>query len=364
MSRRALWITAALLAAVAAALTAWFTGPSGESPEVKRTRHGWRTGRLTPLTGGESPIPTRHPRVAALAPGIAQIVRDLGCGSLIVGRHSYDAWTDQSIPKCADQQGIDYEALIAANPTHVLLEWGKRELPERLTALARERGWVVSSYPLLTLDDVGHATVAISGAVVTDELAALRADDAVLKPPATPSPQQIEREKALQVAPYKLSERLDRAYRNNPALAGAGRVLLLSQEVGENGRAGHPAALGPGSYSHDILVRIGGKTATQAGKAFMPMDAEDVAAIAPEAIVIIRPRRPDAPAGSPAPGVDELLRSLGPLARLDIPAVKAKRVALIDDPMALVPGTNLPSFADALRAILSEWSRSQPPAAP
>lgn len=348
MSRRALWITAAVLAAVAALLTAWLTPRT-----TGGSRHGWRTGRLAPT----------HPRVAALAPGVSRIISDLGCGDLIVARHAYDKWSDQSIAICGDQTGIDYEKLIATNPTHVFVQLGEKDLPDALVKLGRERGWVVRNIPLLTLDDISHATFELSAAVVTPELDVLRAEDAALTRPAVPSEGQREREKRLTETGPALVRRIELAYANDPALASAGRVLLLYQGEGETGGAkSHPAALGPGSYSHDILLRIGGRSATPTGKAFMPLDVEDVAALSPpaDAIVIVRPRDPGIPKG-PAPSADELLGSLGPIARLDIPAVKAKRIAIIDDPMALIPGTNLAAFADELRAILKQWSGPMAP---
>ncbi|MFT3687001.1 MAG: hypothetical protein QM783_19120 [Phycisphaerales bacterium] len=51
-----------------------------------------------------------------------------------------------------------------------------------------------------------------------------------------------------------------------------------------------------------------------------------------------------------------MIKSLGAVAKLDVPAVKNRRVALIDEPMALIPGTNLGTFADALRSVLKGWT--------
>jgi ABC-type Fe3+-hydroxamate transport system substrate-binding protein len=358
VTRRSIIILAASAAAAAATITLLLSRGGDDAPDAQqstRTEHGWRTRRPGP--SGQPPLPPAtvptHPRVAALAPGISQILRDLGVGDLIVARHAFDKWTDQSILACGDQQGVDYEKLIAANPTHVFVQWGTNDVPERLISLARERGWVVQNIPLLSLDDIGHATVQLGSTVVTPELNALRAEDAALKPPAAPSEKQVAREKRLQAAPYVLMERLDKAYASNSTLAGVGKVLLLYQGAGETGSAAKPAALGPGSYSHDILLRIGGRSATATGKPFMPLDAEDVATLRPDAIVIVRPREPGAAHATPS--ADELLKSLGSIAALDVPAVKNRHVALIDDPMALVPGTNLGAFADALREILSSW---------
>ena len=75
-----------------------------------------------------------------LSPALAVIVRDLGLEANIVARHGFDIVLDKSIPVAGDQSGLDYEILLTAKPTHVLLEWGQREIPRRLGELMVERG--------------------------------------------------------------------------------------------------------------------------------------------------------------------------------------------------------------------------------
>lgn len=361
MKRAPVWIVAVLLAAAATLLTLWLSPPSQENTPTQRTRNGWRTGRLAPAQRNPPVEHANHPRIAALAPGIAQILRDLGCGHLIVGRHSSDDWSDQSVTVCSDQLGIEYERLIALKPTHVFLQWGERELPQRLTSLAAEHNWILVSYPLLTLDDIAHAVVAIYSAIGPDELKAMRADNRLL--PGAKAGERNEVQHGLERAPFALIEMLDRALASDPSLASAGRVLLLYQGTGE-GSVSRPAALGPGSYSHDVLVRIGGLSATPSGKPFMPIDAEDIGTLKPDAIIIVRPRKAGTPAPTAPPTATELIATLGAAARLSIPAVQNQRIALIDDSMALIPGTNLTDFADRLRSILSSWAPAKPQTTP
>jgi ABC-type Fe3+-hydroxamate transport system substrate-binding protein len=129
--------------------------------------------------------------------------------------------------------------------------------------------------------------------------------------------------------------------------ARVGRVLLL---FGTS-----PAgALGPGSYHHEILVGLGASPAITRGAPFMTLDKEDLLHLAPEAIILIQPRWPGTPEGARDP---EALRGrLRKLAALDLPALRTGRVALIDDPMALVPGTNLVEVAREMEEILRGWS--------
>jgi ABC-type Fe3+-hydroxamate transport system substrate-binding protein len=88
----------------------------------------------------------------------------------------------------------------------------------------------------------------------------------------------------------------------------------------------------------------------------MTLDAEDVRSLNPDAILLIQPRAADdPPLGNPADPT--LLRErLGPLANLNIAAVRSGRVALIDDPRALLPSTSLIQIAQHMRDALVRWS--------
>src|SRR5262245_61348101 len=113
----------------------------------------WATAARRP----PAPAPDGGPRIVALSPAVAVILRDLGLADRIVGRHGYDFVLNKSVPVCGDQAGgIDYETLLRARPTHVLIESGARETPGRLTELAEEHHWAVESLRMLTLDDIEH----------------------------------------------------------------------------------------------------------------------------------------------------------------------------------------------------------------
>lgn len=371
MSRRTLLVYAAIAAILAAAVTFWFSSDAGgvseEARRASRTRnrHLWRTGRLAfvPEIAEQAFVP--HPRIVAIAPGIAQIVRDLGCAHLLVGRHSADEWSDPHLRVCCDPQGIDYENLLAAHPTHVFLQWGDNPIPPRLSALAIEKGWTVVNIPLLKLDDITHAVNTVHATIKPQELDALRwerAHTATDTPDGRPSAQPSETERNFAIAQLLLLQRFEAALVPDETLADAGRILLLYQGDGEQATGGgHPAALGPGSYHHDLLLRLGGRSAIAQGQPFMPLDAEDIARLKPDAIIIVRPRSSGAAQAIAAPTTGELLASLGVVARLSIPAVKNNRIAIIDEPMSLIPGTNMAEVADHLRAILTRWAISATP---
>lgn len=269
-----------------------------------------------------APAPARAsgsaPRIVVLSPALAGTLRWLGLDHLMVGRHGFDGWSDQSLPVCGDQQGFDYETLLRVNPTHILIEWGDRPVPERMAALAKERGWTIRNYSTLTLDDV---------AKTTDDLAA------TFSAPGGNPP--VPRSQTLRAAWSR---------RPGPDLAAVGRVLLLVSSA-------PPTALGPGSAHQQILKGLGGRSALESGGPYQTLDAEDVLKIAPDVIVFVVPRMPGTP---PRPVTEARLNDvLGPLCALDIPAVKRGRVVLLDDPEGQLPGAALVKYADALYAALA-----------
>lgn len=281
---------------------------------------------ITLWIGAGQPKPTRSapadpesdgPRIAVLSPALAVIVRDLGLEADIVARHGFDIVLDKSIPVAGDQSGLDYEALLLAKPTHVLIQWGQREFPRRLGDLADERGWIVEDFDLLTLSDISETTAAI------EQLFDIDAD-------------------------RRLSDILPDAWAASEVdLSGVGRVLMLAATQ-------PPRALGPGSYHHQILVSLGAEPAITDGASWKELDAEDVLRLAPDAIILIQAATFGAE--TTEPNWDDLLAQLGRVGDLDIPAIRGRRVVLIDDPLALIPSTATADLSAQIRSILERWA--------
>ncbi len=228
------------------------------------------------------------------------------------------------------QDGLDYEALLRARPTHVHLEWGStRALPARLVELAGAQGWVLSNHTLLTLEDIRRTTlelrerfpVAVSGA-------------------GAPTREELE-------------ARFERAWRPRggggaAALSRAGRVLLMAG-------LDPPSFLGPGSCHHEVLERLGATAAIREGSAWVTLDAEGVLHLAPDVIVVILPRAAGTAARAKATSA-EVAAMLGRVGTLEVPAVRRGRLALIDDPLCQTPATSMIGFADELDAVLRVWA--------
>ncbi len=273
------------------------------------------------------------PRIVVLSPALAVTLRDLGLDGLIVGKHAYDLVLGPAIPSCGDQSGLEYEAILRVSPTHLLLERGASAVPARLESLARTHGWTIRTFPLLALDDIEHSATGLWQEFVSRR--AGRSDSGARIDPET----------------FPLADQFARAFARRGTggaggFDGVGRVLLL-------GALDPPGALGPGSFHHQILERIGGVPALDRGGPFMTLDTEDILRLTPDAIVLILPRPPGAPASPPA--AESLRQRLGRVGELDIPAVRAGRIALIDDPLAHTPSTAMIGLADALARILKGW---------
>jgi ABC-type Fe3+-hydroxamate transport system substrate-binding protein len=256
-------------------------------------------------------------------------MRDLGLGKYLVGRHGFDQWSAQSIPVCGDQNGIDYETLVRTRPTHIFLQ--VPEVPARLEELSETGHWVVRNYQSLTLEDIREMTQDVWDVVTADPLAEY--DPGALD--------QVERA-------------MDHAWSGRPAIDpnAVGPVLLLTS-------VSPPQALGPGSFHQQILEALGGTAAITDGGPYQTLSKEDLLNTAPSAIILFLPR---------AAGLERALDGSSPdprvlvpgLFQLDLPAVRDGKVAVIDDPMCLVPCTSMISVADEMAEILLRWSAEQP----
>ena len=100
---------------------------------------------------------------------------------------------------------------------------------------------------------------------------------------------------------------------------------------------------------------MGGTPAIASGAPYVTMDAEDILKLKPDAIVLVLPRGRGVQAPSP-PTFADLVTLLGPIGRLDLPAIRSQRIALIDDPLAHTPSTAMIKLADEFRTILEGWS--------
>lgn len=254
------------------------------------------------------PVRAVGPRIVSLSPAASVMLRQAGLEDAVVGRHGWDAVLDPGVPTAGDQTGLDYERLSALDPTHVVIEPGATGIPARLADLADRDGVRVVPVRVLTLEDIAGSARAIAGAF---------GDVA-------------PRERELLEAAARLGAVRD-------AKPGWGRVLLVVSVS--------PAidCLGPGSAHHELLVNAGFTPALAEGAPWVTLSVEDVMRLDPGAIVLVQP------SSSPDAGSGPIGSRLGGLAGRGIAADRLGRVVLIDDPLALVPGTNLVEIGAVMR---------------
>lgn len=283
------------------------------------------------------------PRIIVLAPALGVICQDLGFEDQIVGKHAWDQSLGSSIASVGTHDDPDLEKIIGLEPTHILVQRLETPTPGVLEKMADERGWAVWDFPLLDLDDIAEAI-----------------DEIHLRFAGGPSP-EFNLERPGSIDPSETlgielpSARLADAWRDRgPNARAAGHVLLLAQ-------TDPPGAMGPGSYHHQLLKRLGATPALQSGGAWQELDHEDIVRLAPDAIVVFAPRPRDAAGigARAAPGPREALAALGGIGSLDIPAIRDGRVWLIDDPLGLMPASSLATIADQLGEAFEAWA-SQP----
>lgn len=260
-----------------------------------------------------APPPPAQPRIVALSPALAIVLSDLGAADRIVARHSFDLALPKSLPVVGDQSGIDYEALLRVEPTHVVLEWGSRGLPPRLLELAERRGFVVLNYPMLTLDDIRNVVRALPTDAALGDAAASRAGD--------------------------LLAQMDEAWAPDAAFGErVGRALCVywTSPVG---------AAGPGSFHVQMIEAMGGRSAIGEGAAYITLDVEDVRRLDPDSIILFMP-------GAEPSRLNELL---APLERAGVRAVREGRIALINHPHCQTPSTAMIEAARLVRAATLDW---------
>jgi len=297
------------------------------------------TSNADPSTNDQSKEP-ESPRFAVFSPAIGVMLRDLGFEDDIVGRHAYDNALSTSIPVVGSHIDIDDEMLITADPTVLIFEENTIAIPDRIRTLAEDRGWVIWTYTLESLDDI-----------------ATTMDDLYLKLVGFPQDANNDNDPTtFEVDPTKRfdielpSARLVRSWSpmgNDASISGRTLILAGTDPAG---------ALGPGSFHAQMIERMGIAPALVDGGMWQELDLEDLIALAPDSILVFAPQENTQSVGEPAPMTwSEITQTLGPIATLDLPAIRDRRVGVITHPQGLLPSSTLGQVADEIRKTLATW---------
>lgn len=261
---------------------------------------------------------------------MSDILIDLGLGDRIVGRDAFEEQLPDGVPRVGDLMTIDYEAVIALNPSDVVLQSGRAGVAPQLLELATARNWNVINDRMDGLADIQRVTRGLAAGLTFRDEATLgeitrrRAEELCAAMDA-----------ALAPLPAEVAERL-------------GPILLLHL-------ADPPSAFGPGSYLVDVLSRLGAPNALASGSAWQELDLEAVLTLNPWAVVLVQPV-----ADSAAP-VD-VAAEFGPIARLALDAARGGRLAVLRHPQSHFPSTSIVEVAGELRTILEAMASADAPA--
>jgi vitamin B12 transport system substrate-binding protein len=265
----------------------------------------------------KSPPPERDgaaPRVISLSPAISRMLVDLGLGERVVGRTPFCRDLDQRIPVVGSLNDVDLERVLRLEPTHILIQPPARGADPALLELARREGVRVAQWRISSLSDVRVA------------LAELPA--AVLRGPARDAAEARARDMLL---------RLQRALEPGGLARWTGATALVDpgQPLLAHGRA---------TYLGEVLEALGADNAL-AQPGWTEISLEDLVRLDPPSIVLVCEACPD---GTTA------LQMAGPIARLDLAAVREGRLRLLCHRDVNLPGSGLLDVIPALRRVLEE----------
>lgn len=260
-------------------------------------------------------------RIVSLAPALTKMVADLGLLDQLVGVAQHDPVAPPATPVVGNYIDTDVERLLATNPTDVMTMVGKEGVPPRLRELARDGRFRLHVYPVtVNVEDV-KTVVQQLGFVLgkLDESSALV---------------------------QSMDSQLEAIQQAAPADAQPRVLLVIGLDP--------VMASGPGVVHDELLGRIGAvNVAANAAVTAPTYDREALLGMQPDVILLLLPDAPPLRPGDPR---------LAGIADLDIPAVNNDRVVLLNDPLILLPSTNLPDIARQMAEAVYQTSSPESPA--
>jgi iron complex transport system substrate-binding protein len=260
-------------------------------------------------------------RLVTLAPGLTQMVVDLGAGARLVGVAKNDDAAPAEVPIVGTYTQVNLEALLQADPTHVLMMTAKEGPPERLQAMAEAGRFELVAYPYpRTIEQV-------LGILHHD---GSNAANGGADPPTLGS--VIHRTRRAAKLKHDIQHTLQRLKTVTAPWPEPNVLLVINT---------NPLRVtGPGAVNDQLLRYVGARNAAaDANVPAVSLNRESLLQKQPEVIVLLDPASP------PLRENDQRLALFNGLA---IPAVQNQRIALLNDPLILLPSTNLADTAIAL----------------
>ncbi len=266
----------------------------------------------------EPPAPTRRAeRVVSLSPALTQMIIDLGRADAIVGVGAYDPVAPDDATVVGDLHHVEYEQLLAVDPTDIFIQPPASGVPQRLEELASSHGWRIHEYRIQSLRDVFATLRGTDG-----DAGPTAGVGGALGVPLTARGLSAEIEQQL----LDLTELTSQ--RERPHVL----VLVNTDPM---------IAVGAGTFLDDLLVLAGGVNVL--GDSAVPypgVDREKILALSPEVVIVLD--------GSPEAAADDSWIPPPVLSALDVPAVNNNRVVRLAGPTVLLPTTTMADTAARL----------------
>jgi ABC-type Fe3+-hydroxamate transport system substrate-binding protein len=246
-------------------------------------------------------------RIASLVPAATDMLLAMGAGDQLVAVSNFETSARvKDLPRVGDYQSTDWETLGRLRPDVMIIQIAADRLPAGLKERAATIGVELVNVKIYTLED------------------ALEAMRVVGRAAGTP-----EKGESLGTQVRGKLERLRVACAKRPAV----RALVFRNGTGQD-------VVGPGNFLDDLLKIVNvTNAAAEMGNPWPSIDREKIAALAPDAIVVLLP---DGSEGS----LEQSKRFWRGLET--VPAVRDGRVCTITDPYALLPGSRLAEVAERI----------------
>ena len=276
---------------------------------------GRESGRAVPPSRNQ-----KMPTLASLSPAATDLLIGMGAGDHLIAVSNFDAERDETrgLDRVGDYRTQDWEKLSALRPQKMIIQMRPDRLPPGLRDRAGKLGIELVNLTIDGLADVFGAIPQLGRAAGEEPKAEVRL--------------------------ARLREQFEtvrRRVENAPKV----KTLIV---VYDDGRS----VAGPGTFLDDILKAAGGENAADPlGIQWPTLDREKIVELQPQVVIHLLP------AASPQV-VREARKFWASLP--DLPAVRDKRVHVLTEWYALLPGDHVGQLAEQYALILHPFANVKP----
>lgn len=258
-------------------------------------------------------------RVASLVPAVTEMLIGMNLTDRLVAVSNYESAPQvKNLPRVGDYQTTDWETLAQVRPDAMVIQIHPDRVPAGLVQRAREMNLELVNIRIETLEDI----------LSTMQQVASVAGD---------------RDRGAQ-AVRELREKLDEVKESCSNRAPLS-VLLVRDADGKE-------VIGPDTFLNDLLPFINATNAAASLKTRYPsIDPEKIAQLDPQAVIVLLP-------GAKPESVQQAQRFWNAMPRLR--AVRDKRIHIVTEEYAHVPGPRLADLARRLAGCLQETPTTKP----